>query len=382
MLIFSIIFAILIIVRAIIPAPMTLKSKIILSAIACLISLKFFISHLITGRMFYEPAIPKFFIIFGTWLFGIVFIFFFLIIFKDLCFLLVLLINSMTKKYQSIQLKSFFNIFTLVLLGLSIIAATFGLISGLAVPSVKEQNITIQKLPSSLNNFTIAVLTDLHIDRLTDKSKIEKIVKKTNNLQPNIIVILGDVADGSTTELAELLAPLQNLKAKNGVYGVVGNHEYYSGYEDYQKLFKQFGVKMLNNKFIPLMNNQIALIGITDRAALQSRFKSKLPAPNLSKAAKGSELYPIKILLAHRPAIASDAKKFNIDLQLSGHTHGGSILLFDSIVAMSNGSFSSGLYKLPNSKTQLYVSNGSGIWSGFPFRIGRASEITLIRLKR
>ena len=96
----------------------------------------------------------------------------------------------------------------------------------------------------------------------------------------------------------------------------------------------------------------------------------------------GTENYPIKILLAHRPDMASEAKNYGLDLQISGHTHGGSILLFDLIVATFNDGFVSGLYKFKDSSMQLYVSNGSSIWSAFPFRIGVPNEITLIRLKR
>ena len=330
--------------------------------------------------MFYEPNIPHSIIWGMTWFFGIIFILFFLLIFKDLCFLITYLINLITKKYSIDVLKKFFNAFSLVATLLAIIISTIGLFSGFATPQVKEQVIKIKNLPNNLNNFSIAVLSDLHIDKMTDKDKIEKIVEITNNLKPNIIVLLGDVADGTTDELADKLAPLAKLQAKSGIFGVVGNHEYYSGYHEYQKLFRQFNIKILNNQFTAV--GELALIGITDKVIKNKNSSRKIPSQNLNKAVNGSETFPVKILLAHRPAVAHEAKKYDIDLQLSGHTHGGSIILFDRLVAAYNGGFYSGLYKLNNSKLQLYVHNGTGIWSGFPFRFGHSSEITLIKLKR
>ena len=139
MLIFSIIFAIVVITRGILPSKINLAGKIILSIISVLISLKFFISYLITGRMFYEPNIPHSIIWGMTWLFGIIFILFFLLIFKDLCFLITYLINLITKKYSIDVLKKFFNAFSLAATLLAIIISTIGLFSGFATPQVKEQ---------------------------------------------------------------------------------------------------------------------------------------------------------------------------------------------------------------------------------------------------
>ena len=380
MFVFNIIFAAVVITRGILPSPMPQKSKIALSIVTAIVSSKFLIAYIITGKMFQEPALPNFIIWSITWAFGVVFILFFLVIIKDLCFLITYLVNLITKKYSPIQIKTFFNYFTMGATALALLVSAFGLLSGLSSPSVKQQTIKINKLPKNLNNFSIAVLSDLHINSMTNKNDIEKIVEKTNQLNANIIVILGDVADGTTTELAEKLAPLAKCQAQNGVYGIVGNHEYYSGYHEYQKLFRNYNIKMLNNQFTNI--GELALIGITDKVASTKNQPAKIPPPSLVKATKGSETFPVKVLLAHRPEVANDAKRYNIDLQISGHTHGGSIILFDQIVAAFNGGFCSGLYKLDNSKLQLYVSNGTGIWSGFPFRFGHSSEITLIKLKR
>lgn len=382
MLFFSMILAAVVIARGIFVMTKNNFYRIIFSILVFGVSSKFLINKILTGKISLYPDVPDFLIFINLWLFGVVFILFFLLIIKDIALGITCLISFALKKYAPIKIHFYFKIATIVVTFLSVILATWGIFSAFSLPDVKEQEIKIANLPYSLNDTSIAVLTDLHADRLNNRERIEKIVEITNNLQADLVVITGDFADGAIDSVKDTLAPLKNLKSKYGVFGVPGNHEYYSGYQEYQSYLEQLGIKMLNNRFSPLAEEQIALIGVTDKAAAQYKFRENFPAPDIRSAMSGTENYPIKILLAHRPDMASEAKNYGLDLQISGHTHGGSILLFDLIVATFNDGFVSGLYKFKDSSMQLYVSNGSSIWSAFPFRIGVPNEITLIRLKR
>ena len=159
-----------------------------------------------------------------------------------------------------------------------------------------------------------------------------------------------------------------------GVYGAPGNHEYYSGYGSWIPFFEKNGIRMLQNQSVKLPNG-VYLAGITDRTA--KRLKREYPDPE--KAAKGIKKTDCSILLSHNPEEAYRAYHF-FDLQLSGHTHGGMVWGMDYLVKKMNGNLVSGLYQIGDMK--LYLTNGTCIWSGFPIRFGRPSEIALITLSR
>ena len=229
-------------------------------------------------------------------------------------------------------------------------------------------------LPPEAENFRIAVIADLHVDRCGGEGKLREIVRRANDAQPDLTLLIGDLVDGTVPELQEKLSVLSGLRARYGVFGVPGNHEYYSGFSDWKNFWKNTPIRMLLNEAIPFPDHGIVLVGITDPAA--RRFRET--APDLDAAVSGIPLEPFRILLAHQPRFAPEAAARNIDLQISGHTHGGMIVGFDQLIGAFNGGFSSGCYSV-NGMT-LYVTNGSGIWSGFPIRLGREAEIALLCL--
>jgi predicted MPP superfamily phosphohydrolase len=181
--------------------------------------------------------------------------------------------------------------------------------------------------------------------------------------------------DGTVQQRGSDAALLKDLRARYGVYGVPGNHEYFSGYAEWMEFFRSINLQMLENTHRELPNG-IYLAGITDRAAR----RRDLPMPDVEKSLQGIDKNAFTILLAHRPAYTDIASKLGADLQLSGHTHGGMIYGLDKIVARFNDYFAAGLYKIGD--MNLYISCGTMIWNGFPFRLGTSPEITLITLKK
>ena len=244
------------------------------------------------------------------------------------------------------------------------------------MPQVKEETVAVNRLPEEADGLTVAVLADLHVDGITREERIRKIVERTNALNPDIVVIAGDFVDGTVPVHGGDLRPLADLKARYGVFGVPGNHEYYSGYEEWMEFLPTLGIRMLLNEHAPAGGEAVVLAGVTDPVAgIMGKEE-----PDISKALKDAPEKGVRILVSHQPRLAREAAAHGVDLQVSGHTHGGMIAGVDRLVACFNEGFVSGLYTVGNMK--LYVSNGAGIWNGFPIRIGVPSEIVLIRLRK
>lgn len=376
MFIFGLILALYLICSTIFPLPLSRMAKAGFAVIVLAIALKFHLLNLIGGPMFFAPELPAPVLLVAAWLFAVLFLFFFFVVAADIVrglFQLICLFPAMKKREKRPSLRNKTN---LVLLVLSAVLTTGGIIEGTKVPVIWERDVFFPNLPEKAEGMKIAVLADLHVDSLTRASRIEKIVRRTNGLKPDITVIVGDFVDGSVSLRGDDLLPLENLYARYGVYGVPGNHEYYSGYESWMEFLSERGICMLRNEHVLPGQGEIVLAGVTDLAA--GRMGKELP--NIKKALAGVSDDTFKILLAHQPKLAADVAREGVDLQISGHTHGGLIKGIDRIVASFNSGFVYGLY--PMGEGQLYVSSGSGIWSGFPIRLGVPSEITLLRLRK
>lgn len=260
-------------------------------------------------------------------------------------------------------------------LGLGIAAlllSAIGVWQATRVPDIRHVDITLKRLPTKLDGLKLVQLSDIHASSLFREPWVRAVVNKTNSLNPDLIVLTGDLVDGSTLVRAPDVAPLADLKARLGVFAVTGNHEYYSNYINWMRSLKKLGLTILGNEHV-LINDcghSLVLAGVTDRVA--ANFG--LPLPDIGKTLSGvPENLPI-ILLAHQPKNANAHADVGVDLQLSGHTHGGQILGIHWITQAANDGYVSGLYRI--GKMQLYVSNGTGLWGGFPIRLGKPSEIT------
>jgi predicted MPP superfamily phosphohydrolase len=258
------------------------------------------------------------------------------------------------------------------------ILAAIAVFNATRVPPVKDVEIGIAGLPPQFDGYTLVQLTDLHISRLFPATWTRAVVDRTNALDVDLIVVTGDVIDGSLAMRRADVEPLRDLRARDGVYMSPGNHEYFLGYQEWMRHFASMGMNLLANRHAVLEREggRILLAGVTDVTAPATG----MPPPDLSAALAGAPTGMPILLLDHQPGPARKAAARGVALQLSGHTHGGMIPGLDRLVALGNGGFVSGLYAVEG--MALYVNNGTGIWPGFAMRLGRPGELTRITLRR
>ena len=375
-LIFGALLAVYVFCRAILPLRLKWGWKALLAVLLAVAAFKFHLLHLFGGPMFFSPVLPEGVLLAAAWLFSVLFLFFFLLLAADVARLLYLLVLFCLRKKKTERFRIIGNRVNLALLAFAAVLATVGMAGGTGVPRVKEETISVDHLPDGADGLTVAVLADLHVDGITRADRIRKIVERTNALNPDIVIIAGDFVDGTVPVHGDDLRPLADLKARYGVFGVPGNHEYYSGYEEWMKFLPTLGIRMLHNEHVQTGGGAVVLAGVTDPVA---GIMGK-EVPDIRKALAGAPEKGVRILASHQPRLAPEAAAHGVDLQVSGHTHGGMIAGIDRLVARFNEGFVSGLYTVGGMK--LYVSNGAGIWNGFPIRIGVPSEIVLIRLRK
>ncbi len=312
------------------------------------------------------------------WL-GVMMLLFFLLLFTDFVKVILYVFSKFLSSNENIaspeRRKFISGIITTGASATVLIASGFGLKNYYSIAIVKKINMLLTGLPDVFKGFRIVQISDLHIGQLMTGKKLKEIVEQVNSLKPDLIAITGDIADGSVENLLNEVLPLRKLKSKRGVYFVTGNHEYYSGVDDWTIAIERMGIKVLNNESIKIEkgNDFFYLAGVTDHSA--KRF-GKDHAADFKKALSGLEKEKKKILLAHQPIAVREASQYGTDLVLSGHTHGGQIWPFNYFVYLQQP-YLKGFYQYKN--TKLYVNQGTGCW-GPPLRLGSENEITEILL--
>ena len=244
---------------------------------------------------------------------------------------------------------------------------------GLAVPEIKVVDIALGRLPPRLDGFSIVQLSDVHIGNTIRRPFVEAMVERTLAAKPDMIVITGDLVDGPLRTLRSDAEPLADLRAKHGVYFVTGNHEYYSGVQDWLPYLGELGVRVLRNERV-CIDDGFDLAGVDDYSSGMFRGHG----PDLGKATAGRDPDRELILLAHQPKHVHHAKRYGVSLQLSGHTHGGQIWPWHYLVMAQQRGLLAG--HSVHDDTQLYVSRGTGYW-GPPLRFRSKGEITRLQLR-
>lgn len=326
------------------------------------------ISYILFGTMF-SPELPTPLMFFLGWFFGCIILFSFLLLVLDLLRLLIrVTIRHKIERFSTLKF---------ILLIASALLSGIGVKNATQAPNIRTVDIIIPGLATEFDGFTLVQLTDLHTSRLLTGHWLSKVVDKTNTLRPDLIVVTGDMADGTVNNRKTDVEPFARLTAPEGIFAITGNHEYYFNADEWIDRYTRLGMHFLNNSHVRIQrgNASLVLAGVTDKVAAQYDGI----APSVKQALQGTESTDTIILLDHNPLNAPLAAESGVSLQLSGHTHGGMIRGFDMAVALGNNGFVSGLYHV--GEMILYVSNGTGLWNGFPLRLGVPSEITYIRLR-
>lgn len=353
------------------PLPCGLGGRVAL-AVVLLLAAQY---HQITGRFFGtlgSPELPQWILIGLGWAFGVVLLLALLLLLRDIVGLLVWLpargAGRVILQGRAVGLS---------IGGLALVLSAIGVWQAVKIPNVRTVAVTIPGLPAAFDGYRIVQLTDLHASRLLPQYWQAAVVARANQLDPDLIVITGDLADGMPELRADDVRPLQDLRAHDGVLAIPGNHEYYADYVRWMQAYRALGLTMLENSHVLIQHDgaSLAVAGMTDRQA--GAFG--LPRPDLKAALHGIPEGAPVILLEHRPGDAPANARAGVALQLSGHTHGGQILGVHFITQWANDGFVSGLYQV--GPMALYVSNGTGLWNGLAIRLGRPSEITQIVLR-
>ncbi|MFJ4901910.1 metallophosphoesterase [Streptomyces sp. NPDC088727] len=243
---------------------------------------------------------------------------------------------------------------------------TYGVLRG---PRVKRVTIPLARLPRSAHGFRIAVVSDIHLGPILGRAHTQRIVDTVNRTQPDLIAVVGDLVDGSVANLGPAAEPLAGLRSRHGAFFVTGNHEYYSGAAQWVDHVRELGMHPLENARVEIDGFDLA--GVNDIGG-----ESEGQGPDFGRALGDRDRSRAAVLMAHQPVLIDEAVAHGVDLQLSGHTHGGQLWPGNYIAELSNPTVA-GLERYGD--TQLYVTRGAGAW-GPPVRVGAPSDITVVEL--
>lgn len=253
--------------------------------------------------------------------------------------------------------------------GLGFAAGLYGIINS-AFVRVRRVSVKLPNLPASWRGRVAALVTDAHLGHIRGVGFARRLVSRLSLLHPDLVLIGGDLYDGTAADTRLLAEPLRKLSAPFGAYFITGNHEEFHHRAEYIDAVQHAGVRVLNNEKVVL--DGLQLVGIHDRdSAHPERFRAILKNADLDPDAPS-------ILLTHEPNLLGIAADEKIDLQLSGHTHGGQFFPFTWFTSRIYGPFVYGLNRLGN--LLVYTSYGAGTW-GPPFRVGTTPEIVLLRFE-
>jgi uncharacterized protein len=258
-------------------------------------------------------------------------------------------------------------------------ATALSLRSATGPAQITEVPVRLARLPPALSGLTIAQITDLHVGPTIRAREVRRVVEQTNALRPDVIAITGDLVDGSVRELGEAVSHLRDLRARHGVYFVTGNHEYYSGVREWIAYLDRLGIRVLRNERVVIgdAGASIDFAGVDDFSAARAGGGH---GADLTRALAGRDPERSLVLLAHQPRGVPEAVAAGVELQISGHTHGGQLFPFNLLVSAAYP-YVRGLYLHQEGERRghVYVSRGTGYW-GPPMRLGSPPEIAKLVL--
>ncbi|MGW4303945.1 metallophosphoesterase [Streptomyces sp. NPDC004646] len=270
------------------------------------------------------------------------------------------------------------RIVTWAVLGVAAVLLVWGYTEARRVPRVRRLDVHLPRLGAGLDGTRVALITDTHYGPLDRARWSERVCETVNTLDADLVCHTGDIADGTAQRRRAQAAPLGTVRATRARVYVTGNHEYYSEAQGWVDLMDELGWEPLRNRHLLLERGGDTLVvaGVDDVTAESSGLPGH--RANLADALDGADPGLPVLLLAHQPKFIDRAAAHGIDLQLSGHTHGGQIWPFHHLVRLDQPALA-GLTR-HGASTLLYTSRGTGFW-GPPFRVFAPSEITLLVLR-
>lgn len=264
----------------------------------------------------------------------------------------------------------------IAVLALSLCASLLGLYNARRVPALRHLDFASDRIGPALDGLRIIQLSDIHIGPTIGAGHIRKIVEACNREAPDLVVITGDVVDGSPGRLEPGVAELGRLQTRHGVYMVPGNHDYYSGLQRWLPVYVRHGIDVLLNahRAIRVGTETLYVAGVTDHSAHHFVASQRSDA---EAALRGVPADAPVLMLAHQPVQGRDMPGERILLQLSGHTHGGQFFPWGWAVPLQQP-ITAGLSRRLGHP--VYVSRGTGYW-GPPKRLFSPAEITVITLR-
>ena len=239
--------------------------------------------------------------------------------------------------------------------------------------TVEHHQIRLRRLPRELDGFRIVQLSDLHHSPFTSRQQIERAIETANSLQPDIVALTGDYVSKEREYAAPCAELLGELRPRHGVFAVLGNHDHWTDAALITDLFRAEGIAVLINQGMRFEKNggSFWLAGVDD---------TMVGLEDLPLALAGSSEQEFKLLLAHNPIILRKAARANVDLVLSGHTHGGQVSLRSdrSASGRPRRRLLKGLAR--QGETQIYITRGLGTVV-LPVRFGCPPEVSLLELR-
>ena len=268
---------------------------------------------------------------------------------------------------------------TVAVLVVSGILLAWGHFEAMRVPRVRPVEVRLTRLGAGLDGLRVAMITDTHYGPLNRAKWSADMVSRVNELDADIVCHVGDIADGTVEKRRNQASPLATVRASAARVYVTGNHEYFSEAQGWLDYMDSIGWSVLHNRHIVIERggDRLVIAGIDDATAEGSGLPRH--GEDLATALSGADPTLPVLLLAHQPKQIPQAVAAGVDLQISGHTHGGQIWPFNFLVRLDQPAVQ-GLSR-HGERTQLYTSRGTGFW-GPPFRVFAPSEITLLTLRR
>ena len=261
------------------------------------------------------------------------------------------------------------RVLALLLFGFALLVSLYGVVNA-AWTRVRRVSVKLPNLPESWRGRVAALVSDTHLGHVRGYRFMRRIVAMLARLKPDMVLIAGDMYDGTAAKVNQLAEPWSNLSPPLGKYFVTGNHEEFTDYTKYVNAVERAGVRVLNNEKVNV--DGLQLVGV--------HFRDSVNDEHLRGILRRADVdrNRASILLTHAPDRVKIAEEEGISLQLSGHTHGGQFFPFTWITSRIYGKFVYGLQRL--GKLLVYTSYGAGTW-GPPFRVGTTPEIVLIQFE-